>query len=147
MRSQLQRRTEGDAALSLQAMRPADPGRYGRVIGRDGEVERIVEWADASPDERDGWDCAMPACCAPPPPTCEGWLAAVRADNAKGEHYLTELLVAHWRVRDGEAGWITVEAPEAELRRHQLPRYELADAEATVQSWLRHARRWRPASL
>ena len=47
LRRLLERRGAGDAALALLAFRPADPGRYGRVITRDGYVERIVEWADA----------------------------------------------------------------------------------------------------
>jgi bifunctional UDP-N-acetylglucosamine pyrophosphorylase / glucosamine-1-phosphate N-acetyltransferase len=134
LRSLLQRRTEGDAALALLAMRPADPGRYGRVIGRDGEVERIVEWADASPDERALGLCNAGVLCAAAA-DMRGWLAAVRADNAKGEHYLTDL-VALARADGGRV--VAVEAPEAELRGINS-RAELADAEATVQSWLRLA--------
>src|SRR5215831_6830766 len=38
----LERRSAGDAALALLAFRPADPGRYGRVIADNGYVERIV---------------------------------------------------------------------------------------------------------
>src|ERR1700761_4202175 len=39
--------------LSLLAFRPTDPARYGRVIAdAEGLVERIVEYADASPAER-----------------------------------------------------------------------------------------------
>ena len=49
LRSLLDRRAAGDAGLALLAMRPADPARYGRVIGTDGFVDRIVEWADVMP--------------------------------------------------------------------------------------------------
>ena len=45
----LERRAVGDAALALLAFRPADAGRYGRVIACGGYVERIVEWIDAQP--------------------------------------------------------------------------------------------------
>src|SRR4051812_48249597 len=48
----LARRRAGDAGLALLAMRPPDPGRYGRVIGARGYVDRIVEWADASEAQR-----------------------------------------------------------------------------------------------
>jgi len=48
LRRLLARRERGDVGLALLAFRPADPGRYGRVIGRDGFVEQIIEWADAS---------------------------------------------------------------------------------------------------
>ena len=37
-----------EAGLALLAMRPADPGRYGRLVTEaSGDVARIVEWADA----------------------------------------------------------------------------------------------------
>src|SRR6185437_2401007 len=40
----LRRLLEQDAGLALLTFRPAEPGRYGRVLLRDGSVERIVEW-------------------------------------------------------------------------------------------------------
>jgi bifunctional UDP-N-acetylglucosamine pyrophosphorylase/glucosamine-1-phosphate N-acetyltransferase len=61
------------------------------------------------------------------------WLKAVRNDNSKGEYYLTDL-VALARA-DGRAVH-AVEAPEAELAGVNS-RAELAQAEATLQSWLR----------
>ena len=39
-------------ALALLAMHPPDPGRYGRVIGDGAYVDLIVEWSDATEDER-----------------------------------------------------------------------------------------------
>src|SRR5882724_11258089 len=39
----LERRRMGDSGLALLAFRPADPGRYGRVIVQDAYVERIAE--------------------------------------------------------------------------------------------------------
>ena len=36
----LARRRAGDVGLALLAMRPPEPGRYGRVVGADGVVER-----------------------------------------------------------------------------------------------------------
>ncbi len=48
------RAARAEADLVLLAMRPGDPGRYGRVIGDGrGGVARIVEWADASAAERE----------------------------------------------------------------------------------------------
>src|ERR1700733_3979381 len=52
LRRLLQRRQPTDTSLVLLAFRPADPGRYGRVILRHGLVEQIVEWADASDEVR-----------------------------------------------------------------------------------------------
>jgi bifunctional UDP-N-acetylglucosamine pyrophosphorylase/glucosamine-1-phosphate N-acetyltransferase len=47
-------RRNGGAAMSLAAVELEDPGRYGRVVlGRGNTVDRIVEFKDASEDERD----------------------------------------------------------------------------------------------
>src|SRR6476620_2235670 len=52
LRSLIDSRAGGKAALGLLAFRPADPARYGRVLTRDGYVERVVEWIDADAAER-----------------------------------------------------------------------------------------------
>ena len=91
LRRLLDRRAAGDAGLALLAMRPGDPARYGRVIGADGFVERIVEYKDATEAER---ACGL----------CNSGLMAVRGaelfallarvgnDNAQGEYYLTDIV-------------------------------------------------------
>ncbi|MBR0657778.1 bifunctional UDP-N-acetylglucosamine diphosphorylase/glucosamine-1-phosphate N-acetyltransferase GlmU [Neoroseomonas oryzicola] len=124
-----------EADLVLLAMRPADPGRYGRVVTRaDGMVERVVEWADASADERAIGLCNAGVVCARGPDLFR-WLAAVRNDNAKGEYYLTDVVaLARAEGRSVRA----VEAPEAELRGINS-KAELAGAEAEVQAALRAA--------
>ena len=70
LRRLLDRARAGDAGLALLAFRPADPGRYGRVIddGRPGRAHRRMGRRDARPNAPS--TCAMPACCARPPPTC-----------------------------------------------------------------------------
>ena len=60
----LARRTRGDAGLALLAFRPAEPGHYGRVIGRDGFVDQIVEFADANEAEREVGLCNAGVLCA-----------------------------------------------------------------------------------
>ena len=53
LRLLLARRAGGGAALALLAFRPADPGALRPGDRRhDGVVERIVEWADATPEQR-----------------------------------------------------------------------------------------------
>ncbi|MEJ1978971.1 MAG: bifunctional UDP-N-acetylglucosamine diphosphorylase/glucosamine-1-phosphate N-acetyltransferase GlmU [Acetobacteraceae bacterium] len=123
-----------EAGLVLLAMRPADPGRYGRVIVQDGLVQRVVEWADASPEERAEGLCNAGVLCADATDFAR-WLRAVRADNAKGEFYLTDVVAI---ARAEGARVVAVEAPEAELRGVNS-RAELAAAEATMQDWLRQA--------
>ncbi|MDI3306687.1 MAG: bifunctional UDP-N-acetylglucosamine diphosphorylase/glucosamine-1-phosphate N-acetyltransferase GlmU [Acetobacteraceae bacterium] len=133
LRVLLARRAE--AGLALLAMRPADPGHYGRVV-RDaaGDVARIVEWADASEAER-----AIPLCnagvvCAPATDLFR-WLREVRNDNAKGEYYLTDIVAL---ARAEGCRVVAEEAPEAELRGINS-RAELAEAEASAQAALRAA--------
>jgi bifunctional UDP-N-acetylglucosamine pyrophosphorylase / glucosamine-1-phosphate N-acetyltransferase len=128
----LDRRAAGDAALALLAFRPPDPGRYGRVIGCDGYVERIVEWIDAADAERTETLCNAGVLCAASADMAR-WLGAVRADNAKGECYLTDV-VALARAEGGRVA--AVEAPADELAGINS-RGELAAAEAVVQTWLR----------
>ena len=130
----LGRRRAGDAGLALLAFRPTDPGRYGRVIAEDGMVSRIVEWADATPAERAVDLCNAGVLCADAGDMTR-WLRAVKADNAKGEFYLTDVVaLAH---AEG-ARVAAVEAPAEELMGVNS-RPELAAAEAVVQTWLRRA--------
>jgi bifunctional UDP-N-acetylglucosamine pyrophosphorylase/glucosamine-1-phosphate N-acetyltransferase len=130
----LDRRAGTDIGLALLAMRPADPGRYGRVVANGGLVERIIEWAEADSVEREIALCNAGVLCTNAA-SMRRWLAEVRNDNEKGEYYLTDL-VALARAEGEHVA--AVEAPEAELRGINS-RVELAAAEATVQTWLRNA--------
>ncbi len=127
-------RRGGGAGLALVAMRPAVPGRYGRVIGTEDEVQRIVEAKDATPEELAVGLCNAGVLCGPGADMAR-WLAAVRNDNAAGEYYLTDLVA----LARAEAKRVAaVVGPEAELRGINS-RSELAEAEATVQQRLRRA--------
>jgi bifunctional UDP-N-acetylglucosamine pyrophosphorylase/glucosamine-1-phosphate N-acetyltransferase len=132
LRALIDARRNTHAGLALMAMRPADPARYGRLVLDNGNVTRIVEWADATPAERAIPLCNAGALCGPGPQML-AWLREIRPNNTKGEYYLTDLVAL--AVRDGAA--VTyVEAPEAELRGINS-RAELAAAEAAVQTRLR----------
>ncbi|TCS32130.1 bifunctional UDP-N-acetylglucosamine pyrophosphorylase/glucosamine-1-phosphate N-acetyltransferase [Acidomonas methanolica] len=119
------------AELALVAMRPADPGRYGRVVTEGDRVLRVVEWKDATSEERAIDLCNAGVICAGAD-ALRGWLGDVRAENVQGEYYLTDvvaLAAAKGTVR-------FVEAPEAELAGINS-RAELARAEAALQDRLR----------
>jgi bifunctional UDP-N-acetylglucosamine pyrophosphorylase/glucosamine-1-phosphate N-acetyltransferase len=125
----------GTAGLALLAMRPADPGRYGRVIANAaGDVTAIVEWAEADDSQRAIGLCNAGVFCGRGPDLAR-WLAGVRADNAKGEYYLTDVVAL--AVAEGQRV-VAIEADHAELRGINS-RAELAEAEATIQSRLRRA--------
>lgn len=79
----------GGKDLALLGFRPADPALYGRVISdAAGEVLKIVEARDASPEERAVGDCYAGMLAAPAAALFD-WLGRVGNDNAKGEYYLT----------------------------------------------------------
>ncbi len=129
-----ERLARGDAGLVLLATRPPDPARYGRVLSREGYVERIVEWIDASEAERAETLCNAGVFVAPAA-RMRQWLGAVRADNAKGEYYLTDIVAG---ARAEGVRVAAVEAPFAQCRGVNS-RAELAEAEASVQAALRLA--------
>jgi bifunctional UDP-N-acetylglucosamine pyrophosphorylase/glucosamine-1-phosphate N-acetyltransferase len=126
------RAARAEAALALLAMRPPDPGRYGRVVTEDGHVTRIVEWADASEAERAIGLCNAGVLCARAAELAL-WLGRVRPDNARGEFFLTDVVAL---ARADGARVSAVEAPYDELRGINT-RAELAAAEAGVQAMLR----------
>ncbi|MCW3475926.1 bifunctional UDP-N-acetylglucosamine diphosphorylase/glucosamine-1-phosphate N-acetyltransferase GlmU [Limobrevibacterium gyesilva] len=130
----LERRRAGDVGLALLAMRLADPGFYGRVIGDDGFVERIVEFRDATASERAVGLCNAGVLCGDAG-RMRGWLRAVRNGNAQGEFYLTDVVTL---ARAEDELVAAVEAPADELLGINS-RVELARAEAVVQDRLRVA--------
>ncbi len=113
--------------LALLSARLADPAGYGRVV-RDtaGRVARIVEDKDANHKERAIGEINTGVLAAPAG-RLRAWLAALKADNAQGEYYLTDCIGA--AVRDGCA----VEAVIAESAAEVLgvnDKRELAEVEA-----------------
>ncbi|ARU01130.1 bifunctional protein GlmU [Yoonia vestfoldensis] len=106
-----------------------EPGRYGRLIVKDGQLDRIVEYKDASEDERAVTLCnsgVIAADCA----TLFDLVAAIGNDNAAGEYYLTDI-IAIARARGLTA--TVVECAEAETLGINS-RFELAQAEAVFQN-------------
>ncbi len=93
-------------------MRPAGPNRYGRVFARDGLVDRIVEFADATEAERAEELCNAGVLCADAA-RMRGWLERVGNANEKQEFYLTDAVAL---ARADGAQVAAVEAPEDELR-------------------------------
>jgi bifunctional UDP-N-acetylglucosamine pyrophosphorylase/glucosamine-1-phosphate N-acetyltransferase len=131
----LEERRRTGAAIVVAALRPADPGAYGRlVLSPEGELERIVEAADAGADELalglvNGGIMAIEARHLP------GLVEAIGRDNKKGEFYLTDIVAI---ARRRGLGRRTVELPEEELIGINT-RAELARAEALMQDRLRRA--------
>ncbi|MGH6719358.1 MAG: bifunctional UDP-N-acetylglucosamine diphosphorylase/glucosamine-1-phosphate N-acetyltransferase GlmU [Alphaproteobacteria bacterium] len=128
------RRADG-AAVAVLGMGVAAANMYGRlVIGRDGTLERIVEFRDASAEERTIELCnagvmALDAAVA------FDLLAGIGNANAKREYYLTDI-VALARAAGRTCVTLVGDRPE-EL--HGIDtRADLAKVEAIVQGELRH---------
>ena len=94
MRRMRERLAGEDApAIVVAASRPADPKQYGRILARpDGTIEKMVEYKDASEDERriDLCNSGLMAVRA-----ADLWplLERVGSDNAAGEHYLPDIVM------------------------------------------------------
>ena len=69
----------------------ADPGRYGRLIMKDDQLDRIVEFKDATDDERAVTLCNSGVIAANSA-TLLDLISAVGNDNAAGEYYLTDII-------------------------------------------------------
>jgi bifunctional UDP-N-acetylglucosamine pyrophosphorylase/glucosamine-1-phosphate N-acetyltransferase len=123
------------AAILLAGMRPADPGPYGRLVSApDGGILRIVEAADATPEEYAiglvwGGLMLVRAC-----HVCE-LVEALDRNNAKSEFYLTSIVGV---ASDKGLQCRAVELPAEELIGINT-RAELAEAEALMQWRLRRA--------
>ena len=127
-------RTQG-CELAVLGFEPADPGAYGRlVMGHAGAVERIVEAKEATPAELAIRACNSGVLAAGAARLFE-WLGKVRADNAKGEYYLTDIVGL--AVTGGARAGVAF-ASEAEVAGVNS-QAELAAAEAAFQARRRAA--------
>lgn len=129
------RRGRGNPAAVIVGFRPADPAAYGRlIVGRGGVLEKIVEYRNATPAERDVSFCNA-GLMAFDGARLPALLKKLSSRNAQGEYLLTDI-VAHANA----AGWTcrTVEADPVEVMGINT-RAELAVAEAAMQHRLRAA--------
>ncbi|MBI1217670.1 MAG: bifunctional UDP-N-acetylglucosamine diphosphorylase/glucosamine-1-phosphate N-acetyltransferase GlmU [Rhodobacteraceae bacterium] len=116
-------------AVVVLGFQAQDPGRYGRLVTQGEMLERIVEFKDASPEERAITLCNSGVICADVQLLLT-LVAAVGNANAAGEYYLTDI-VALARARGLSAG--VVLCPEAETMGVNT-RAQLAGAEAAFQA-------------
>lgn len=82
----------GDPAVVVLGFRPPEPGAYGRVIANpDGSLVKIVEFKDASAEERAETLCNS-GLMAARAQDLFALLAQLTDDNAAGEYYLTDIV-------------------------------------------------------
>jgi bifunctional UDP-N-acetylglucosamine pyrophosphorylase/glucosamine-1-phosphate N-acetyltransferase len=120
------------AACTILTARVSDPTGYGRIVrvGNDDRIQRIVEQADAAPDELEideintGIFCFRRSLLAPA-------LRLVHPDNAQGEYYLTDVVEVL-----AEAGHrvVSLVAPDPDETAGVNDRAQLASAEAALRT-------------
>jgi bifunctional UDP-N-acetylglucosamine pyrophosphorylase/glucosamine-1-phosphate N-acetyltransferase len=81
-----------EGAIALLTVRLANPSGYGRIVrNARGQVERIVEHKDASPEELAIEEVNTGILCLPAGKLA-GWLSRLTNENAQGEYYLTDVI-------------------------------------------------------
>ncbi len=109
-----------------------DPFGYGRIIRKEGAVERIVEQKDATPEEQAVREIntGVMLCAAS---ELKRWLGDLDNDNAQGEYYLTDVIAM------AVAEDITVHGVKADSWTEVMginDRKQLAEAERALQARL-----------
>ena len=99
--------------LALLSFKPDDTAKYGRIVRDDaGGVRAIVEYKDASPEQRAITE-VYSGIMAAPTAHLKRWVAALTNHNAQGEYYLTDVVAM--AVGDGLPVVAEVVADEAEV--------------------------------
>ncbi|ALG73540.1 bifunctional N-acetylglucosamine-1-phosphate uridyltransferase/glucosamine-1-phosphate acetyltransferase [Azospirillum thiophilum] len=129
------RRQAADPAVVVLGMRPDDPGAYGRLIlNARGGLEKIVEYLDASEQERAVGLCNAGLMAFDGARMVE-LIGSVGNVNAKSEYYLTDVVQI---ARRAGMACAVVEAAPAEVVGVNS-RAELAEVERLLQRRLRKA--------
>lgn len=137
------RRQMPAVGLTFSGMRPADPARYGRmVMDDDGTLKKIVEYKDATSDEKAITLCNGGIVVADGAKLFD-WLSQIGNDNAQGEYYLTDLPPI---ARKDNRQTLVVEIDTAELAGANT-RVELAQLEHAMQQRLREKHMLNGATL
>ena len=136
LQAMLDRRAEADApAVVVLGMRVPAENAYGRLIlNADGGLDRIVEFKDATPEERTVDLCNSGVMLVDGAKLFD-YLGRIGNDNAKGEYYLTDIVAL---ARTDGATAAVVEGLESELLGVN-DRKDLAAAESEFQRRKRDA--------
>jgi len=134
MQAMIDRLNADDTPASVVlGFEPHDPLRYGRVISKDGKIAKMVEWKDASEDERACTQCNS-GLLAARAENLFALLARVQNDNAQDEYYLPDIV--NIAIADGQTCAVVNTPQPAEVTGINS-RAELATAEAQWQDFKR----------
>ncbi len=130
------RRGKNDPAVVVLGFIPDDPGEYGRlVVGKNGELEKIVEHSDSNEEEKKIRLCNA-GIMAIDGKRLFNLLDEVENDNAKGEFYLSDIVDI---CRSSGWGCVVVETDDPDEVMGINSRTDLAQAEAAFQCQMRLA--------
>ena len=121
---------DGDMAVLTVDME--DPTGYGRIIRKNGNVNRIVEEKDAGPEEKAVCEINTGVLVCPAA-RLKPWLDNLGNDNAQGEYYLTDAIAM--AVEDG----VTVQGVKADSHIEVMginDKKQLAEVERALQARL-----------
>jgi bifunctional UDP-N-acetylglucosamine pyrophosphorylase/glucosamine-1-phosphate N-acetyltransferase len=128
-----QHKARTSPCLTVVGMRLETPGAYGRIVADgSGQVDRIVEYRDASEDERTITLCNSGVMVADGP-LLKRLLSQLSPQNEAGEYYLTDVVALAGQ--EGISSWV-VEGPP-EMLQGINTRVDLASATHMLQN------RWR----
>ena len=83
----------GELACTVLTMTPPDPTGYGRIeLGADGNIERIIEQKDCTPEQAEKLVECNAGCYAFDGAQLAAHIGEVSNDNAQGEYYLPDML-------------------------------------------------------
>ena len=122
--------------LALLSFQPADPARYGRIV-RDagGQVCAIVEYKDASPEQRAIGE-VYSGIMAAPTAALKRWVAGLKNDNAQQEFYLTDVVALAVAERTTVRAQVVADEAEVAGVNDAL---QLAQLERVFQRWQANA--------
>jgi UDP-N-acetylglucosamine diphosphorylase/glucosamine-1-phosphate N-acetyltransferase len=107
----IEARSRSGAAASMLVATVPEPGHYGRVISDGERVLKIVEYKDATPEERDCCDVNAGTYCFD---AAALWsqLGRIEPNNLAGEYYLTDMVGL---LNSAGATVVAVEVSEREM--------------------------------
>jgi bifunctional UDP-N-acetylglucosamine pyrophosphorylase/glucosamine-1-phosphate N-acetyltransferase len=120
-------------AVVVLGFEAADPGKYGRLLMSGDQLDRIVEFADATDEERAVTFCNSGVMLADRE-TLFSLIDDITPNNAQGEYYLTDVVRL---ARQRSLGVTAVACEESETLGINS-RTHLAEAEAVFQARARH---------
>ena len=122
------------AAVAVLGFQTDNPGRYGRLVMRGDQLDKIIEFKDATTQEQKITLCNSGVMAAPAALLFE-LLSGLNNDNASGEYYLTDVVGAA-RARGLTCAAVVCDVTET---LGVNSRVELAQAEAVFQARARHS--------